>query len=103
MRQGVCAGLLLLAIGITGCRTKVVETHIQYDRPLPPGQLALRKLTDPNELPDFSLSWGTLDTLRSSIQNSLNYLSKASSQQFYPYGDINHAQVVKTLETFLKL
>lgn len=101
MRQGVCVGLLLLAIGIAGCRTKLVETHVQYDRPLPPGQLALRKVTDANELPDFSQAWGTLGTLRSAAENSLNYLSKASSQQFYPYGDINHDRVVKTLETFL--
>jgi len=101
MRQEVCFGLLLLLIGGLGCRTKVVETHIQYDRPLPPGQLALRKVKDPNELPDFSEAWENLDTLRTAIERSLNYLGKASSRQFYPYADVNHDRVVKTLETFL--
>ncbi len=100
MRQGVTVGLLLLAVVGVGCRTKV-ETQIQYDRPLPPGQLALRKIADPNEFPNFSEAWEDLATLKAATQNSLNYLSKASSQQYYPYGDINHDRVVKTLETFL--
>jgi membrane-bound lytic murein transglycosylase A len=104
MRQGIGIGLLMLAAGVlVGCKTTVVRTEVQYDRPLPPGQLALRKITDPNEIPDFTEAWRDLDSLRSAIENSLNYLSKASSQQYYPYGDINHDQAVKTLETFLTL
>ncbi|MDI6449300.1 murein transglycosylase A [Anaerobaca lacustris] len=101
MRQGVRFGLLLLLIGGFGCRTKVVETHIQYDRPLPPGQLALRKINDANEMPDFREAWRDLDTLKTATERSLNYLSKASSQQYYPYRDISHDRVVKTLEAFL--
>ncbi|UCD50119.1 MAG: hypothetical protein JSW27_21640, partial [Phycisphaerales bacterium] len=103
MRQGVCIVLMLLAaLGVVGCKTTVVKT-VQYDRPLPPGQLALRKITDPNRFPDFSGAWYDLNSLRQAIGNSLNYLSKASSQQFFPYGDINHEQAVNTLETFLTL
>lgn len=97
MRQGVCFGLLLLIAGV-GCRTKM---EAQYDRPLPPGQLALRKVTDANDLPDFTEAWENLGALKTATLNSLNYLSKPSSQQYYPYGDINHDRVVKTLETFL--
>jgi len=104
MRQGIGIGLLVLTAGVlVGCKTTVVETQTQYDRPLPPGQLALRKITDPNEIPDFTTAWHNLDGLKPAIANSLNYLSKASSQQYFPYGDINHDQAVKTLETFLTL
>ena len=104
MRQATAIGLLLWTAGVlVGCKTTKIETTIQYDRPLPPGQLALQKITDPNEIPDFTEAWHHLDDLGPAIENSLNYLSKASSQQYFPYGDINHDQAVKTLETFLTL
>jgi len=104
MRHGICLGLALLAVlVVVGCKTTVVEQTIQYDRPLPPGQLALRKITDPNRFPDFSAAWYDLDSLKLAIGNSLNYLGKASSERFFPYGAINHEQAVKTLETFLTL
>ncbi len=103
MRQGIGMGLVgLVVLTLVGCKS-TVKTQVQYDRPLPPGQLALRKITDPNEFPDFTAAWDNLDGLEPAIENSLNYLSKASSEQYFPYGDINHAQVVKTLETFLTL
>jgi membrane-bound lytic murein transglycosylase A len=102
MRQRTLIGLLLLAAGmVVGCRTEVIQS--KYDRPLPPGQLALRKVTDPNEYPDFTAAWRKLDSLKAATEKSLDYLSKPSSQQYYPYGDINHDRVVKTLETLSTL
>lgn len=99
MKHGVLLGLFLLAMALSaGCRTKA--ERIRYDRPLPPGELALRKITDPNEFPDFTPGWRDTGTLQAAIQNSLNYLGKPSSQQYFPYGDINHDRAVKTLETF---
>lgn len=107
MRQGIVFGLLLMTMCVlVGCKTKGGATAappVQYDRPLPPGQMALRKITDPNELPDFSTAWRDLDSLTSAVQNSLNYLSKPSSEQYFPYGDIDHDLAIKTLETFLEL
>jgi membrane-bound lytic murein transglycosylase A len=98
----VLIGLLLLtASGAVGCRTKVVPS--KYDRPLAPGQLALRKITDPREYPDFAGAWRDLDSLKAAIENSLSYLAKASSRQYFPYSDISHERVVKTLETVLTL
>lgn len=102
MRHSVLIGLLLGAVSIVvGCRTQEVES--KYDRQLPPGVLALRKVADPNEYPDFGVAWRNLDSLRVATENSLNYLSKPSSQQYFPYADVNHGRVVKTLETFLTL
>jgi len=104
MRQAIGIGLLLLLAGVlAGCKTKVAKTPIQYDRPLPPGQLALRKITDPNEIPDFTQAWHDLENLNSATANSLNYLGKASSQQYFPYRDISHDRAVETLETFQTL
>jgi membrane-bound lytic murein transglycosylase A len=104
MKQTIVLGLALIAVMVsTGCRSRRVEPKIEYDRPLPPGQLALRKITDPNQYPDFSPGWRDLDSFASAVQKSLSYLSKPSSRQYFPYGEINHERAVKTLDTLLTL
>ena len=103
MKQMVFLGLLS-AIILGGCQTKRVQrARPPYDRPLAPGQLALRKITDPNDYPDFTGGWRDLDSLRTAVQRSLSYLGKPSSRQFFPYAEISHEQVVETLGTFLTL
>ena len=103
MKHAMLLGLLLLVLAASaGCRTKG-QGRVEYDRPLPPGQLALRKITDANEIPDFTRAWRDLDSLQAAIQRSLSYLGKPSSRQYYPYDNINHERVVKSLETFLEL
>jgi membrane-bound lytic murein transglycosylase A len=74
-----------------------------YDRPLPPGQLALRKIMDPNDFPDFSGAMGDVEALKKAIRHSISYMSKPSSQQFYPYGEITHAQAMASLKHFLSM
>lgn len=69
-----------------------------YERPLPPGVHALRKITDPADLPNLSAGLQDVDGLRASVQRSLHYLAKPSSQQFFPVSGISHAQVVRSLE-----
>jgi membrane-bound lytic murein transglycosylase A len=103
MRQVVALGLWLsMALLWAGCQTKPPQVK-EYDRPLPPGQLALRKITDPNQIPDFAPGWRDLDGLKTALRSSLNYLSKPSSSQYFPYGDIKRDLAVKTLEAFLAL
>ncbi|HON90628.1 MAG TPA: MltA domain-containing protein [Sedimentisphaerales bacterium] len=103
MKKLMLLGLLVSGVVLTGCQTKRVTSKPQYDRPLPPGQLALRKIDDPSRYPDFTRGWRDLDTLKAAIRNSLNYLSKASSKQHYPYGQITHDQAVASLQAFLSL
>jgi membrane-bound lytic murein transglycosylase A len=68
-----------------------------YARPLPQGQLALRKL-DARDVPDFTPACENMGSdLSVSIANSLDYLAKPSSRQFFPYGEITHDQAVATL------
>jgi membrane-bound lytic murein transglycosylase A len=71
-----------------------------YGRPLPPGQLALRKI-DPANWPDFSRAYYDRAKLEAAINNSLAYLSKPSSQRYFPYGPITHARAVASLQAFL--
>jgi len=95
----------------TGCqgRLTTVVTHIpveqqkDYTRQLPPGELALRKITDPNQIPDYTRACSNLDGLNEAIARSLSYMAKPSSKTFYPYGEITHEQAVRSLQELDKL
>ena len=93
----VLTAIILTAIGCQKPRAVVAP---QYDKPLAPGQLALRKITNPAEIPDFTSACNNLTNLSTAIDNSLDYLKKPSSNQFYPYADISREQVVKSLTAF---
>jgi len=95
----VVAAWLLFA----GCKTQVERAEVPYDRPLPAGADALRKITDPAEIPDFTLACADLENLLEAIGNSLSYLSKPSSRRFFPCGEITHTRAVRSLETFAEL
>jgi len=95
--------LLLVAVVLIGCRPQVKEAKILYDRPLAPGQPALRKITNPYELPDLTMACLNLTDLRATVNNSLSYLSKPSSRQFYPCGEITHSRAVESLQAFAQL
>ena len=99
--------VLLLVITfsvLAGCqkRTSLIvrdypKPQKDYHRPLPPGELALRKITDPNQIPDYTLACSDTDRLQEAIANSLNYMAKPSSKKFYPYGDITYEQALRSL------
>lgn len=104
----VLCGLLVGCQEPTGPLAEGIGAKKDYDRPLPPGAYALRKLTDPAEIPDFTAAFTDLGDLREAVRRSLNYLSKPSSRNFYPYtagpGDVvAHADVVQSLQGFLQL
>jgi membrane-bound lytic murein transglycosylase A len=86
------------------CRTPTKETKkTSYDRPLPPGQHALRKITNPNEIPDFTLGCLNLTNLRDAIDNSRSYLNKPSSRQFFPVSGITHRRAQESLDAFAEM
>lgn len=72
-----------------------------YARPLPPGELALRRL-DPSSYPDFSRAFNHRDGLVEAARQSLVYLSKPSSRRYFPYGVHTHRNVVESLERFIE-
>ncbi len=98
--------ILLTAIVFSafGCHKPQARIIVpQYDRPLAPGQLALRKITNPVDVPDFTVACYNLANLSTAIDNSLDYLKKPSSRRFYPYADITHEHAVRSLTAFKDL
>ncbi|MFA5293759.1 MAG: MltA domain-containing protein [Phycisphaerae bacterium] len=99
--------LILIAFFAASCqkpkKIEPVKKPLQYDKPLPPGQLALRKITNPSDIPDFTFACYDLANLRAAVANSLNYLKKPSSKQFYPYGEITHDKAIDSLKAFDEL
>lgn len=104
IRQSV---VLTVALAMIGCQKPqpipLVDIKKDYDRPLPPGQFALR-LIDPSQYPRFGDAWykakGT--TLREAINNSIHYLGKPSSKKYFPLGPITHERALASLQLFLQ-
>jgi membrane-bound lytic murein transglycosylase A len=95
---------------IAGCQKRtalVVKEYAKpqkdYSRHLPPGELALRKITDPAQIPDYTRACLDTDRLQEAIANSLNYMAKESGKKFYPYGNITHEQASKSLKELANL
>jgi len=107
-RIGWGLGLGLVVV-LAGCPEPEVqdlplaEEPLDYYKQLPPGERALVKLTDPSQFPDFSPGFYRRAGLEQAAANSLEYMSKPSSQQFFPYGEITHAQAVASIETFIEV
>ncbi len=96
--------LLSAAVVLNGCRAPLKEVAKPvYDRPLQPGQPALRRITNPMEIPDFSLACFDVDGLKPAIERSLNYLSKPSSKEFFPVSGISHQAAMDSLREFSSL
>lgn len=83
----------VVVAGGVGCKNK---KPINFNQELPPGQLALRKIT-PAEYPDFSVNHTALQDLAKSLDNSAKYLKAPSSKQFFPYLDISHDRAAATV------
>ena len=104
MKKRILLSVLLFVIAFTfSCKTPTKETKIPYDRPLPPGASALRRITNPLEIPDFTLACLNLADLRQAIDNSRNYLRKPSSRQFFPVSGITHNQALESLDAFAEM
>ncbi|MEX0774400.1 MAG: MltA domain-containing protein [Phycisphaeraceae bacterium] len=72
-----------------------------YSRPLPPGGKALRKITNPAELPDLKRAFTRRDMgLIQAIDRSLAWFAIPSTRQFYPLQDFTHEQARQSLLAF---
>lgn len=106
-RVVLIASIVWLSV-IAGCQQPVEEpipliAEKDYSAPLPEGQIGLRRITDPSRIPDFSRAFHMQKGLAGAAARSLNYMSKPSSQEFYPYDpgrQITHDRVVRSLEAF---
>jgi len=103
-------GLVLGALLLSGCRGREEEPFAfppdikpDYEKQLAPGQLALRRITDPRLIPDFTPACADLGGLREAVRQSLDWLDKPSSRKAFPYGEVTHEQAVASLNAFLAL
>ncbi len=92
----VTAALAVMTV-MVGCKTAQEIEAPDYDKPLPPGEHALRRITDPSMIPDLTIACYDLNNLQDAIDNSLSYLSKPSSKQFFASGEITHERAVASL------
>ena len=101
--------MVIVFLALAGCekRRAVLIDHQEpqkdYTRQLPPGELALRKITNPSQIPDYTQACSDMNGLLEAIEHSLNYMAKPSSSAFYPYGDITHEYAIKSLQELKKL
>jgi len=105
--SAVVVGMVTLLI--LGCQSKQREEPWQpreevkdYGRPLPPGKLALRKIS-PEDYPDFSRAYYDRNGLEAAINHSLDYMSRKSSKRYYPYGEISHERATASMRAFLEV
>ena len=109
MRNFVALSLLTVcAVAVAGCPKPVELLNVpvaekDYEAQLPPGQLALRKITDPRRVPDFTPACLQTEGLSEALQHSLDYLARPSSQERYPYGPITHEQAAASLRAMQAL
>jgi membrane-bound lytic murein transglycosylase A len=108
MKKGILiSALVCISSVFIGCRAPQpgppVTAAKNYDKPLAPGRQALRKITNPAEIPNFTSACMNLTDLRDSIDRSISYMQKPSSRQFYPVGPITHSQVLASLREFAAL
>jgi membrane-bound lytic murein transglycosylase A len=95
--EGACA--FVIACLLAGCSSMDKD----YSRPLPPGKMALEKITDPAQYPDFGAGWNDRESLLAAIDYSLSYYEKPSSMKYFPYLDISHDRAVASLHAMKEL
>lgn len=106
MRKGkIGLGLMAAAILLGGCGRAVIPdlpaAAKDYYRQLAPGESALRKITDPADLPDFRPAFdGDRSALLAALDQSVRYFGYPSSRKYYPVQDITHARAVAGLVAF---
>lgn len=76
--------------------------QVDFSQPLPPGQVALRKIS-PAEYPDFSKSSWNLDVLSRAVDFSIDYMNHPGSRGGYPYLDITHERAMASLRAFREI
>ncbi|HUX01305.1 MAG: MltA domain-containing protein [Phycisphaerae bacterium] len=97
--------VVLCGLALAGCKKpeRLEPMGLDYEAQLPPGELALRRITDYRQIPDFTPACTDLAGLKEAITNSLNYLSKPSSRKHFPYGTITREQAVASLKAMAAL
>jgi membrane-bound lytic murein transglycosylase A len=79
------------------------KTVPDYGRALPPGAPALLPLEPGEKHPDFGAQWRERDDILPALDNSIAYMKKEKSKQFFPIEKVSHERATKSLERFRDL
>ena len=96
---------LAIVISFPGCecnKEEVARVDEDWNRQLGDGEVALRKL-DPSEYPDFSQGFFRKRGLEQAAMYNIEYLSKPSSEQYFPYLDVSHSRALASNEAFIEV
>lgn len=100
-RVVVIGWVVLVGLMLAGCKRPVVK---DYARPLPPGVPALRKITDPAELPDLRPAFYRRSAgLMQALALSEAWFDKPSSRLGYPVQGITHEQARASVRAFRRI
>jgi membrane-bound lytic murein transglycosylase A len=108
-RLVIALSIPLLAASLTACKSQQAMEEPKpvmpdYSRQLPPGQSALRLITDPARLPDIAGAFTHRDVfLLDGIDQSLKWFAAPSSQQHFPFETFTHEQGRVSLLAFQQL
>jgi len=94
---------------LSGCTsTETVQSQPtlgkRYSRPLPSGQSALRRISNPARMPDVRVAWDNRDLfLRDACSESVTWFDKPSTVQWFPSNDIDHDKARASVVAFREL
>jgi len=111
--RGIALSVLGTGLLFSGCKTVQIPQPIvpeqakDYSRPLPPGMAALRKITDPAQLPDFRTAYDVdREGLLAALDHSAHWFSLPSSQKYFPVQglpEITHERAQASLGAFREI
>ncbi|MCH2141528.1 MAG: MltA domain-containing protein [Phycisphaerales bacterium] len=100
---------LLAAMTLTACQQERVDSPQQvatknYSRPLPEGQMALRKVENPHALTCIDRGWTQRDLfLQDACNESITWYDKPSTLQWFPICEVDHDRARASVVAFRDL
>ena len=96
LAAAACATLLVVA---SACKT----TQPDYGRALPDGAPALLPLGPDEVPPRFTHDYWAKQEMLPALEQSIAWMKKKSSPQFFPIEGVTHERALKSLERFKEL
>lgn len=94
----------LLLLAVAACKTKAPPPEPpDYDRPLGPGEPALRKVKDPSKVPIGPAYEARDERLSQALERSERWFLKPSTVQWFPIEGISHEQADASVREMRKL
>ena len=93
--------LLILLSLLAACAS--APRSVEWDRPLPPGESALRLLPNGWPRPDLAHQWADRERILPALDNSIDWMARPSSATHFPVAGISHQLAADSLLRFREL